>query len=203
MIRLSKFCRSLRRDQEGATLLEFAFVAPVFMMLLIGAMDVGYAMYIRAVAAGTLEQAARSGSLEGATESQLRGEIRLSMFKILPESARNNSNVLITTKNYSDYSRIDAAEKIVTDLDSDGVLDVGDCWLDEDLNNQYGVNEGANGIGGADDGVYYTVAITMDSFFPLYQFLNRAKSRTITVKTLVINQPFAAQSTRPTVCRTV
>jgi Flp pilus assembly protein TadG len=214
MMWLSRLYRALRRDEGGATLLEFAFVAPVFMLLLIGTMDVGYTMYIRSIASGTLEAAARAGSLQGATPSQVQGNISAAMNSILPSYARNYCNpslqtctglqgyIYVETKNYSDFSRIDAAEKIVTDNNSNGVLDVGDCWLDEDLNNVFGVNEGANGIGGADDSVYYTVTVKMDSFFPLYQFINSTKTKTFTVKTLVINQPFRAQGTRPTVCRT-
>lgn len=202
MNRFATNFRLLKRDQSGATLVEFAFVAPVFMLLLMGAMDVGYTMYIRAVASGTLEAAARSGALEGATPSQLEADIRESMFDIMPAYARNDSNVTISTKNYTDFSRINAAEKIIQDNDSDGVLDIGDCWLDEDLNNEYGVNEGADGIGGADDSVYYNVTISMESLFPLYGFINGSSTKTFSVKTLVVNQPFAAQGSRPTVCRT-
>jgi Flp pilus assembly protein TadG len=203
MINLLNTFRAIKRNQEGATLLEFAFVGPVFCLLIIGAMDIGYTMYIRAVASGTLEAAARAGSLEGATPSQLATNIRTSMYNILPKYARNESNVTITTKNYSDFSRIDAAEKMVTDANNNGVLDIGDCWLDEDANGTFGVNEGANGLGGADDSVYYTVTITMDSFFPLYKFINSSKTKTFSVKTLVVNQPFTAQNSRPTECRTV
>jgi hypothetical protein len=158
-------------------------------------------MYVRAVASGALEEAARAGALQGATPSQLEADIRDSMFNILPEYARTNDNVIISTKNYTDFSRIDAAEKIVLDNDSDGVLDTGDCWIDEDLNNQFGNNDGANGIGGADDSVYYNVTIQMESLFPLYRFINGSSVKTFTVKTLVVNQPFAAQGARPTVCK--
>ncbi len=201
MTRFKNIYPSLKRDQSGAALVEFAFVAPVFLLMLMGAMDVGYTMYLRAVASGALEEAARSGALQGATPSQLEADIRDSMFNILPEYAQTNDNVIISTKNYTDFSRIDAAEKIVLDNDSDGVLDTGDCWIDEDLNNQFGNNDGANGIGGADDSVYYNVTIEMESLFPLYRFINGSSLKTFDVQTLVVNQPFAAQGSRPTVCK--
>jgi Flp pilus assembly pilin Flp len=200
MTRQIKNLRRIGRDENGAALVEFAFVAPVFLMMLMAAMDIGYGLYIRAIASGTLEASARAGSLQGATESQLTAGIREDIFKILPEYARNDDNVAITTKNYTDYSRIDSAEKITVDNDDDGELDEGDCWIDEDGNNEFGVNEGANGIGGADDGVYYDVTITMPALFPLYDMLNLPAEQSITVKTLVINQPFGVQAIRPTVC---
>lgn len=202
-MRRPSFLKRIRRDEGGATLVEFAFVAPVVLLMLIGGMDVGYSIYIRSVANGALESVARSGSLEGATESQIRFDIRRNVKTILPNFAANDANIVVTTKNYTDYSRINAAEKIVVDNDSDGVLDVGDCWIDEDGNNQFGTNEGKDGIGGADDSVYYNVAITVPNLFPVNGLLGLPATRTINVKTLVVNQPYGQQATRPTVCRTV
>lgn len=195
--------RRIGGDQNGATLLEFAFVAPVFSLMLMGALDIGYGLYIRSVASGTLESAARTGSLEGTTESQLRGQIRAQIYSILPNYARNASNVAISTRNYTDYSRINSAEKITVDNDTDGTLDIGDCWLDEDENGQYGTNEGKSGLGGADDGVYYTVTITLKALFPFYNMVGMPENKTFVVKTLVINQPYGQQRVPPTVCRTV
>lgn len=193
--------RRMLRDQSGATLLEFAFVAPVLVLMLIGGMDVGYTIYIQSIASGTLESVSRSGSLEGATESQIRHDIRQSIFNILPNYAQADSNVTVTTKNYTDYSRINSAEKIVLDNDNDGTVDSGDCWIDEDANNLFGTNEGKNGIGGADDSVYYTVDISVRNLFPMHAMLGLPATRTITVKTLVVNQPYGSQATRPTVCK--
>ena len=216
MTRLRKSLRRLGGNEDGAALVEFAFVAPVFLMLLMGAMDIGYQLYIRAILTGTLEQSARAGSLAGATQGQLTTFIEDDIFKILPKYARSSDNVNVNARNYTDFSSIDSAEKItvdhndngmldepeITDEDGNGTIDTGDCWLDEDENGEFGVNEGANGIGGSDDGVYYTVTVTMPALFPLWDMLNRSPNQTIVAKTLVVNQPYAAQTTRPTVCLT-
>jgi Flp pilus assembly pilin Flp len=191
----------LKRDQRGATILEFGFVAPVFCLMLMGGMDVAYSIYIRTIASGTLEHAARTGSLEGATPSQIRSAIRANIYNILPNNARTESNVVIETKSYTDYSRIDAAEKITVDNDNDGVVDSGDCWIDEDANNEYGTNEGLSGMGGSDDSVYYNVDITYNKLFPFYKMVGMPQSQTLTVKTLVINQPYGTQASRPQVCQ--
>ena len=214
MIARRKNIGSLPHNEDGAALVEFAFVAPVFLLMMMGAFDIGYGLYIRTIAAGTLEASARSGSLEGATQSQLTDDIRASIKQILPNYAQGEDNIKVTPKNYTDYSRIDAAEKITVDHNDNGVLDPpeetdengngtidgGDCWLDEDLNGEFGVNEGANGLGGADDGVYYNVTISLPRLFPMNSMLGWPDEQTITVKTLIVNQPYSAQSTRPTVC---
>jgi hypothetical protein len=199
--RLRSLPRSLRRDRSGIAATEFGLVAPVLFMMIMAGFDAGYSVYLQSVAAGTLEDKARQASLSGSTESQFDFRVRSAMRKILPDYAQANDNIVLTKKNYTDYSRIDAAEKITTDVDEDGELDVGDCWLDEDGNGEYGTNEGADGLGGADDGVYYTVTLTFPRLFPLASMIGLSEDQTITVRTLVINQPYGTQEARETVCK--
>lgn len=199
--RFRPLAHALRRDDRGATLVEFALIAPPFLLLMMGALDAGYGMYLRSVAAGTLENAARAASLEGATESQFDLEVRRAIRKIMPNYAQDDENIEIVKKNYTDYSRIDAAEKLTVDVDDDGILDSGDCFLDEDGNGEFGVNEGASGMGGPDDSVFYTVNLSLPRLFPLYSMIGLPANQTVSVKTLVINQPFGAQAVRTTVCK--
>jgi Flp pilus assembly pilin Flp len=191
----------LRRDERGAALVEFALVAPVLVLMIMGGFDTGYTIYLKSVAAGTLEAKARSASLEGATESQFNAEIREAMLAIMPNYARGEENVILTTRNYMNYSRIGAAERITKDENNNNILDVGDCWLDEDLNGEFGNNEGAAGLGGADDGVYYTVTLKLPRLFPMASMIGLPEEHEITVRTLVINQPYGTQTVRPTLCR--
>jgi hypothetical protein len=163
--------------------------------------DAGYSFYLRSVACGTLEARARAASLDGATESQFDEEIREAMYDVLPAYAEGDDSIILTKRNYTDYSRIDAAEKITSDANSNGVLDIGDCWLDEDGNGEYGTNEGADGLGGADDGVYYTVTLQFPRLFPLASMIGLPEEQSVTVKTLVINQPYGTQEDRTTECR--
>lgn len=189
------------RDEQGATLMEFGFVAPVMVLMLMAGFESGYTIYLKTVAAGVLESRARAASLEGATESQFDSDVRRAMLHIMPQYAREPENVTMVKRNYSDYSRIDAPEKITTDADSDGILDIGDCWLDEDLNGEFGTNEGASGLGGPDDGVFYAVTIEFPRLFPMASMMGMSEDVSITVRTLVINQPYGTQSVRPTECR--
>lgn len=212
--RASALSQAVGRDERGAAVMELAFVAPVMFLMVMAGFDAGYAVYLQAVANGELEARARAASLDGASESQFDRELRESMYLLLPSYADNVESVVLTKKNYTDYSRIDAAEKITTDhngdgvldgpadWDSDGTIDTGDCWLDEDGNGEFGTNEGADGLGGADDGVYYTVTLSFPRLFPLASMMGLPEDQTVTVRTLVINQPYGAQTARETECKT-
>ncbi len=212
--RIRSLASALRQDRRGATLVEFAYIAPVMVLMIMAGLETGYTMYLKTVAAGTLETSARAASLEGATESQFDGDIRTAMKRILPNYARTDDNIILTKKNYTDYSRIDAAEKITVDHNGNGVLDAPfdyngdgtpdqDCWIDEDLNGAYGTNEGASGLGGPDDGVFYTVTLELPRLFPMASMMGLSETLTVTARTLVINQPFGTQTVRPTLCREV
>lgn len=206
--------KAVCQDERGAVLMEFAFVAPVMFLMIMAGFDAGYSVYLQSVASGALEARARAASLDGATESQFDSEIRTAMYRILPAYADNEDAVLLSKKNYTDYSRIDAAEKITTDhngngvldgpadWDGDGEIDTGDCWLDEDDNGEFGTNEGADGLGGADDGVYYTVTLRFPRLFPLASMMGLPEQQSVTVKTLVINQPYGTQAERAKPCLT-
>jgi len=61
MLRLSA---RLARSEEGATVVEFALVAPVFLMMVMGLFDMGYNMYTDQMLNGAIQQAARNSALE-------------------------------------------------------------------------------------------------------------------------------------------
>ena len=190
------------RNDEGATLVEFTFVAPIFVMMLLAGLDVGYSLYLRNVGSGTLEATARTASLQGASQATLEANIRTAMNKLLPADQRNVAGAItISQKSYSDYSRVNQSEIITVDANNDGVLDIDDCWLDEDEDGLFGINQGRAGLGGSDDAVYYTVTMAIPRLFPMNKVLGWNDTQSVTVKTVVINQPYGAQPIPPTVCR--
>lgn len=61
-------CNNRRR---GAALIEFAFVAPVFFLMVLGIFEFGRAMMVQALLAGAAQQGARAGALNGAQASDV------------------------------------------------------------------------------------------------------------------------------------
>ena len=51
---LARALNRLRRDTRGSTIVEFAIIAPSFMILLMGVFDLGQAVYLRAVMNGAM-----------------------------------------------------------------------------------------------------------------------------------------------------
>ena len=61
--------RALRRDKRGVTVLEFAFVAPVLILILMFLFDTAYYLYARAILSGEVQAAGRASALETATQA--------------------------------------------------------------------------------------------------------------------------------------
>ena len=47
MIATKKFMERFRRDEDGAAIIEFAFVAGPMVLLLLGGLELGYNSYVR------------------------------------------------------------------------------------------------------------------------------------------------------------
>jgi Flp pilus assembly protein TadG len=64
-----------RTDRRGSTLVEFAFVAPVFLLLVIGMIEFGRAMMVSALFANAAHEGARAGVLDGAQSSDVTNAV--------------------------------------------------------------------------------------------------------------------------------
>jgi Flp pilus assembly protein TadG len=60
-----------RPHRRGTTLVEFAVVAPVFFLMVLGLIEFGRAMMVQALLTNAAQQGARAGSLDGAQASDV------------------------------------------------------------------------------------------------------------------------------------
>jgi|KBSSwiStaDraftv2_1062776.scaffolds.fasta_scaffold65197_2 Flp pilus assembly protein TadG len=188
--RATKFLDRLTRDRRGVTLVEFAFVAPPLMLILLGLTDFGYRSYVASVVEGTVHRAARQATVGDKTSSQIDDWVKtqLSHFS-------DNGVVTINKTNYYQFSHINKTESLTKDTNGNGVADSGDCWLDVYPGNPTtgpGLT-GRDGLGGSDDIVYYEVSLQYPRVVPMGSFLGWADSQTITAMTVMRNQPYASQ----------
>jgi len=194
---------AIRSDRRGATIVEFALVAPILIMAIIGGMDLGYEAYARSVLQGALNDVARKGSLEGpelncagtTTEAQIACAV-----KKRSNAVARNATYDFEINSYFEFSGVGRGEKLVTDYDHNGEYDEGDCFQDLNENRSFDAVAGRDGIGGADDVVFYDVTLTMPRMLPVASVLGWSSEYEIHATTAIRNQPFTRQSTPPTVC---
>ncbi len=187
--------RTLRRDDVGAALVEFAFVAPVLILLIMGILDVGHRIYATAILQGSVQKAARDASLDdgAANAGTIDDRVKNLMLPVLqPEPI---STFDFTRRNYSNFSDVSQPEDF-TDTNNDGDCNNGEPYDDINGNDSWDADRGASGQGNAKDAVLYTVRVTYPRLFPMAGLIGLSQEESIEASTVVRNQPFGEQSAR-------
>jgi Flp pilus assembly protein TadG len=86
---VEKVCRSCRRNRQGAAVVEFAIVAPVFFLLVFGMIEYGRMVMVQQVITNASREGARVGVLDGSTTSSVTTAVNnyLTAAKISTSSA--------------------------------------------------------------------------------------------------------------------
>ena len=184
---------ALMRDEAGATVVEFAMVAPVLGLVLLGAFDIAHTLYTRAVLQGLVQKTARDSALESgagtAAQTALDNRVRNQA-----KAMANNAQVTITRRFYRTFTDAAAARaETWTDTNGNGTCDGSEPYEDANRNNNWDADGGDAGQGGAKDATLYTVTVTYPRMFPFYNLIGGSRTTKVTASTVLRNQPYADQ----------
>lgn len=191
--------RRLLGDRSGVTLVEFAFVGPVLIMMIMGLFDLAHTQYSRSVLHGAVQKAGRDLTLEsaGSSEALIDARVRDQVATVMPSGAEIRFEKLA----HADFADIGEPEIILGD-DPEGQPGHGVCessknerYVDANNNGRWDADRGKIGLGGARDAVLYTVVVTYPRMFPMYTLVGMPRNVTIEASTVLRNQPFAEQDT--------
>jgi hypothetical protein len=185
--------RRLRGDARGATIVEFAFVAPILVLTLFGIFDLGYKSYLASILQGALHEAARMGTVGDKTTAQIDTHIR----NRLRDFSRG-ATITITHKSYLDFSGVKVPETITNDTVPVGQYNAGDCYQDANANNQYDTDRGRSGLGNSEDVLHYEITIDYPRLFPLTKIMGLSANDQIKSSTVFRNQPYGSRVTTVT-----
>ncbi|HEX7819039.1 MAG TPA: TadE family protein [Sphingobium sp.] len=189
---LSRF----HRGERGAAAVEFALVAMPFLIIVMGGCDMGHNLFMQSVLYGTVQNAARSSSLESGgdpsrwptVDAKVRSEVRKLNANI------QDSDVVITRTNYQDFTKAQAAQP--EDVNGDGICSPGENWIDRNFNNVYDAKGGTDGQGGARDVVVYAVSVSYPRLFPMATLVGLPATVRLKSTMVLANQPYTDQNIR-------
>ena len=182
--------RHLRRQSDGSTVLEFAFVAPVLILLLVGSMEVGMIFFASSLLEGGLREASRFGltgapPASGTRESHIADVVNQNGAGVIQVDDSN-----ITTLVYPNFTSIGEPEPY-TDTNGNSVHDAGEPFTDINCNFQWDPDMGKSGLGHGGEVVQYTVsydlAIMTGFLAPL---LGSDGKLPLSASVVVRNEPF-------------
>lgn len=181
---------SIRDDRRGATIIEFAIILPVLMMLLMGLFDLMYQVYAQSILTGAVQKAGRDSAIEGGADGSAAIDTAVldqigSLVNIVDHDSERRS--------YKTFSSI--KPEVFDDVNGNNRYDGEDCFDDINGNGTWDQDPGATGQGGADDVTLYTFSVTYSRVFPVMTLLGRPSDVTLTARTLLKNQPYQQQTT--------
>jgi Flp pilus assembly protein TadG len=209
MLRIFPTLRRVRQDEDGATIIEFAIIAPIFIYMLLGTFEIGYAIYMRSALNGAIQAAARDAALQQGSDPNVRRQIDQNVRDIMKSINGNltDADIKITRKSYVNFSNVERLEEY-TDTNGNGTCDQNEEYWDENGNGSWGTVGRADN-GGARDAVLYTITVNYDAVFPFDTFVRNSTNRdaaftlqglpdkrSLTAQTLLKNQPFGDQAAR-------
>lgn len=189
--------RRLARDAGGATIVEFAFVAPVLIMMLLGLFDMAHNQYTSAMLTGAMQKAGRDLTLESAStrQAQVDEKVRQQVKVVMPPGA----TVTLTKMSHFDFVDIGEPEPVLGD-NGNNRCDPGETYIDVNDSGAWEADRGKAGIGGARDAVLYTATVRYRRLFPVFALAGLSPDVTLSASTVLRNQPFDEQD-RSTVTR--
>ncbi len=188
--------RSLRRlhgDENGTTVIEFAMVAPVMCLLLLGAFDISHTLYTRTIMQGVVQKTARDATIEtgnaAATEASLDTKVRTQL-----SAMYNGATINITRRFYRTFSEAAAARaEAYTDTNRNGRCDNNEPYEDANRNSNWDADGGNAGQGGAKDATLYTVEMSYPKMLPIMGYLGGSGIGKVKAQTILRNQPYGDQ----------
>lgn len=182
--------RSIIKDERGATLVEFGFVMPILMVLVMGVFDMAHTQYTSAMVNGAMQKAGRDLTLENAGSRQ--GAINQQVIDIVSEVLPNNATVELETLSHFDFSDIGQPEDF-NDDNLDGICNNNELFFDMNDNGQWDPDRGQAGIGSARDAVLYTANVSYPRLFPMAGLIGLDEEVNLSGSTVLRNQPFDEQ----------
>lgn len=188
--------RTLRRDQRGATTVEFALIFMTLMTMLAGALEAGNIAFVRSIVEGSLRVASRMATTGQYSSADIDAYVRGQIGMVgIPAAA-----IVITRKSYASFDSVSHPEPVVSDVAPlGGAPGRGDCYLDLNGNGQWDSDSGNAGDGRSEDILYYGVQV---SYAMLFAFLGATFGGanghvTLNANTVVKNEPYGPDRDPP------
>jgi Flp pilus assembly protein TadG len=154
--------------ERGTAMLEFAFLAPIFLGMLGAIMEFSGIMFVQTLLEGSAREASRYG-ITGFTEpgvsreDQILDIVRKNTYGII-----NLDELGMETLVYENFGDVGQPEPF-TDANANGVYDEGETFNDVNGNGGWDPDMGAAGLGGPGDVVVYRMTYDWTIMIPLFR----------------------------------
>ncbi len=190
----SLFCRVFK-DKAGVSVAEFGLIAPMAVVMMMGAMDAGHTLYMGSVLDGAVQDLARDSALEDGAVLAKQQIIDQKVRDTITNLAKD-ATVTVTRRYYRNFSTASAAlaEKFTDSGAMDGICNNGEPFIDANLNGVWDADGADSGQGGAQDVSVVSVKVSYTRLFPMASLIGLPQTVELTGTTVLANQPYGQQN---------
>jgi Flp pilus assembly protein TadG len=155
--------KGVTRSDSGASATEFAILAPAFLALVVGLIEVTGLFLANGLLEGAVREASRYGITVRCNENRttvIRQIVADNTYGLI-----DMNTVTISTSVYQNFASIGQPEPF-TDSNSNGRYDAGEPFTDINGNGAWDADQGRTGEGTAGDVVQYTIRYNWPLFSP-------------------------------------
>lgn len=185
---LPRHSARLLKRRDGITTIEFALVAPVLMMLILGIIEFSLIMFTMASMESATANTSRLGKTGYTPPGVSRQDTIINNIRARTAGLLNPNLIQITTTIYPNFNNV-GDEEPYTDSDHNNQYTLGEPYTDINGNGHWDADMGRAGLGEPGDIVVYNVLYPWPVFTPpLRPILGNTYN--ITVRSVVKNEPF-------------
>jgi len=185
---LISFLCDLWRKQDGVSAIQFAIIAPVFMLMMIGALQIGLVLIIENALEGAAREASRFAIVSAGPGQAANIQTKVSnIARDLSGGIIDPTKVIVNVKAYANIENLARPEPF-EDADMNGEYDVGEVYTDINGNGVYDIDQGISdsfGLGG--QAIIYEIQYIWDTIVPI---LGGSRYVKVTARTVVVNEEF-------------
>lgn len=179
-----------RLNDRGVTAVEFSILAPVFLLVVMGIIELSSAMFAWVTMESAVREASRFGITGYAEDGETREEGITRIMQAQSHGLLNPAKIVIDTLVYSQFDKIGQPEPY-TDANANNQYDSGEAFVDVNGNGEWDPDMGATGAGDAGDVVIYRVTYPWQMFTPFAQSLFPNQGQiTLSASMVVRNEPY-------------
>ena len=180
--------RRLRRDERGATIVEFAVIFPVFILAMFGIIETAIVLFVSSSIEAAVLEASRFGITGSLTPGVSREDRVLEIVGDKTYGLVDMDQVDIQTLVYASFDDIGQPEPF-EDENLNTVYDDPEPFTDVNGNGIWDADMGAAGLGGPSDVVVYRVSYDWGVMTPLIRNVLGESVRHVS-SVAVRNEPF-------------
>lgn len=165
-IKFDCFRRRFQRDDAGSPAIEFALIAPLIILTMVGVVEFGMIMFVDLSMENALRAASRWGVTGQDPGESTRDEYIVTLINNKLMAVLDPSVTNVELKSYPTFSDIGKAE--YDDENSNGKWDEGEAFKDCNGNGEKDADRGAKGAGEAGEAVLYHIDYDWPLLTPMF-----------------------------------